>query len=51
MAEFDLHVLFSRGSRGIFHISYNWSAGYQRGIPLLNVDWLVPIEDRGVLGL
>lgn len=51
VCKLDLHVLCSREKSRYFQISYNWSAGYQRGIPLLNVDWLVSIEDRRDLRL
>lgn len=47
MPEFDLRSVYSRH----FQIFHKWSAGCQRGIPLLNVDWLVSTEDRGDLGL
>lgn len=47
VAELHLISVYSRH----FQISYNWSAGYQTGIPLLKVDWLVSLEARGDLGL
>ena len=49
--KLDLHILCSREKSRHFQISYNWSAGYQRGIPLLNGDWLVSIGDRRDLRL